>query len=280
LIFQKQSRIWHKCNALSCYFLAHCCSSLIPLYIVNEYPKSGGTWLSQMLAEALDIPFPRNSFPVLERSILHGHMMHSWNLKNLVFVWRDGRDVLVSQYYHYLFINEKGNEALVKKCRKAHGFRDYHDIETNLIAFMEYMYEKKPSPKMSWSDFVIRWAQYKPAVHTKYEVLMQSTVEELDRILSALGFSELEFSILDGIVKKFSFASQCGREPGEENITSFMRKGVVGDWENHFSNKAKQVFNEYAGEALIQLGYETNESWAEAFSSDPSEAIYLGTNRG
>jgi len=42
-----------------------------------------------------------------------------------------------------------------------------------------------------------------------------------------------------------------------------LRKGVAGDWRNHFSKDAKQVFNKLAGKELIKLGYEIDESWIE-----------------
>jgi len=42
-----------------------------------------------------------------------------------------------------------------------------------------------------------------------------------------------------------------------------LRKGISGDWKNKFSREAKQIFNEYAGKELIQLGYEVDDSWIE-----------------
>ena len=41
------------------------------MYVVNEYPKSGGSWVAEMLSEALGVPFPRNRLPMLRSSILH-----------------------------------------------------------------------------------------------------------------------------------------------------------------------------------------------------------------
>ena len=43
--------------------MAHCLSGLLPIYIVNEFPKSGGTWLCRMLASALGMPFEDNVDP-------------------------------------------------------------------------------------------------------------------------------------------------------------------------------------------------------------------------
>jgi sulfotransferase family protein len=48
---------------------------------------------------------------------------------------------------------------------------------------------------------------------------------------------------------------------GEENKRSFLRKGVVGDWRNQFSLEAREVFDRYAGEELILLGYEKDRKW-------------------
>ena len=45
-----------------------------------------------------------------------------------------------------------------------------------------------------------------------------------------------------------------GRERGQEDPTSFFRKGVVGDWKNVFTDKDKQLFKEEAGDLLIELG--------------------------
>lgn len=39
------------------------------------------------------------------------------------------------------------------------------------------------------------------------------------------------------------------------------RKGVIGDWKNHFSAQHKQVFKNVAGQLLIDLGYETDFDW-------------------
>ena len=64
------------------------------------------------------------------------------------------------------------------------------------------------------------------------------------------------------IVKKYYFKNLTGRSPGQENKKSFIRKGIAGDWKNCFNREAKEVFNHYAGETLIKLGYEKESSWA------------------
>jgi hypothetical protein len=52
-----------------------------------------------------------------------------------------------------------------------------------------------------------------------------------------------------------------GRAPGQEDRTNFIRKGVVGDWVNHFSREAAEVFDWLAGDTLVSLGYEPDRGW-------------------
>ena len=261
MIHQKDSYLWFKLNGAFRYILAHTATKFIPLYIINEYPKSGGSWVGEMLSEAINIPFPRNRLPQLRSSILHGHMMHSWNMHNILLVWRDGRDVLISQYFHSLFENEKGNSRLVAKCRADLGFTDYDDVRSNLKAFMEYVYECKRHPRMSWSDFVDRWVDRKDYVHVRYEDMRMNPIDELCRIVRELSSRDIDYNKACSIIDAYSFEKVSGRKAGEENKSSFLRKGIVGDWKNYFNQEARERFFYYAGDALIKLGYETGDDW-------------------
>lgn len=64
------------------------------------------------------------------------------------------------------------------------------------------------------------------------------------------------------IVQKKSFSNLSGgREKGEENVQSHFRKGVPGDWANHFTPEHKQVFKERFNDVLIKTGYEEDDNW-------------------
>jgi hypothetical protein len=56
-------------------------------------------------------------------------------------------------------------------------------------------------------------------------------------------------------------ARTAGRNVGEENTTSHFRKGQPGDWKNHFTEEHKKFFNKLYPTLLIDLGYESSESW-------------------
>jgi hypothetical protein len=251
--------VFNRINTYSRHFMVNYLAGVIPLYIINEYPKSGGTWLGQMLSSALNIPFPRNRFPFLKESILHGHYVTISKVKNVVIVWRDGRDVMISWYYHCLFLHEHDNDRLVRRSRKALKFNDYEDILNNLPEFMEYVFTRQPNPGFSWSDFVDKWTGNKYVIHVLYEDLHEAAEEELQRIVYQLTGKTLPYNRTKEIVYEFSFKRQSSKTKDSKNC--FLRKGIIGDWRNHFSNDAKIVFDRYAGEALIRLGYEKDHSW-------------------
>lgn len=244
------------------YVMVHLLSGAFSLYIVNEYPKSGGSWLGQMLAAALDVPFPRNRFPVLRSSIMQGHYLDGWGMRNVIVTWRDGRDVMVSFYHHCLFRNDRENAGLVERVRRELPLRDPEDVRANLPAFIDYAFSPRAYPRFSWSDFVRRWRDA-AAVHTRYETLRADTAEELRRLVAAVCGRALSPEAATAIAHRYSFEAQSGRKPGVESRNSFMRKGLVGDWKVHFSRRARETFDRHAGAELIALGYERDRSWVE-----------------
>jgi hypothetical protein len=243
-----------------CYAL----SSYLPLYIVNEYPKSGGTWVCQMLSDYLDLPFFRNQFPKFQSSVMHGHYLYNPRLKNVYIVMRDGRDVMVSYYYQSLFKHERFNDRLVKITRRDLNFDDYSDIKKNLPRFIEYKFNNKKHPRFTWSDFVNSWIDKNAPIIT-YENLLRDTTTVLSQAIYKVCNVQPDQNRLREISEKYSFKSQSSRNPGDENKLSFLRKGIAGDWKNHFSKEARQVFKKFAGNELIKLGYERNHSWIDSY---------------
>jgi hypothetical protein len=254
------SRIYDRENELIRAGMVHLLSGAIPLYVVNEFPKAGGTWVGQMLGRALGVPFPRNRLPVFRKSIMHGHYLSPWGIKNVVVAWRDGRDVMVS-WYHQQLISHEWNRAQVARSRRELPLEDYDDVYGNLPAFIEYAFTRPHSPGFSWADFARRWHGRKGAVHVHYEDLRRDTPAELRRIVRKLTGEEPSTQEASAVAEEFSFERQSGRRAGEENRGGFLRKGVVGDWRGRFSPEAREVFDRYAGKELILLGYERDRSW-------------------
>lgn len=262
MIQQQDNILWFKFNSLLRYYIVYGgCSLCSKHYTINEYPKSGGSWIGEMIAELINVPFPRNRLPIFSSSIMHGHYYYKLSMQHPIIIWRDGRDIIVSQYYHYLFKNDKGNSIIVDETRKNLMFSDYENIQENLPKFMQYIYNQKKHPRFNWTEFVQKWYGLDDVIYTKYEDMKVKPEEELARVIYELTKNRLDEQIIKNTINHYSFTNMSGRKEGEENTQSFLRKGVAGDWVNHFNDESKKKFKELAGKELIKLGYEQNNEW-------------------
>jgi hypothetical protein len=119
----------------------------------------------------------------------------------------------------------------------------------------------------NWRLLVGRAVEDGPALlgdrytEVRYEDLLERPHREVERLLGFLGVDTRE-SVVERCVVSASFEKLSrGRERGQEDPTSFYRKGVAGDWKNHFTQEDRRVFKEEAGGLLIRLGYEEDLNW-------------------
>ena len=264
MIKQQNNVLWHKTNAMMRFALVKgAANPFAKNVLVNEFPKSGASWSAQMLSDTLDLPFPRNRLPMLRSSILHGHYITKTNIAKTLIVWRDGRDVAVSWFYHLVVGHEQTNDRARQLVRREAGITDPKNLEESFPLALEYFLKQPRYPGYSWVDFVNRWADNDDVVHVKYEDLKVDASRELKRITYELTGTDLPDIRSNKIVEKYSFQKQSGRLPGNANTNKYLRKGIVGDWKNHFNEKSRSVFADLAGDQLIKLGYETNKNWVK-----------------
>lgn len=256
-----------KLDAAKRLALWHLFSGRRPFYLVSEYPKCGGTWVSQMLASYLQVPFPRNERVSLLRqppSLLHGHHLFNRRFRNVVYVLRDGRDALVSAYYQFLHGNESWAVDLLRAKLR---FSDYDDVRRNLPAFIEYMFTTyaRGHFHFSWSEYVDSVLDH-PVNLVRYEDLLEDPVTAMAEVIRRLCDGDPDMDVLSRICDQYSFERQANRKPGDEDTGSFLRKGIAGDWRNKFNREACEVFDQFTGNALIKAGYESDRSWVERIS--------------
>ena len=261
MINQIDNKWWFRLNsALRKTYVRGYLSPFFDSYIITEYPKSGGTWLSQLLSTSLDIPYPRNRLPVFDSSVIHGCFLNSGKKNKTIVLNRDGRDIMVSFYYHSLVKKPRVSDREVDRITTDLGITDVSNIKENLPSFIDYCFANKTYPYFTWSDFVKKWHNDPSVVHTSYEALNKEATFELQRILEKLG-EKVSIEKIERVVDHFSFEKQTNRKKGQEDSAKFLRKGIVGDWKNSFTQESSELFDHYAGDELILLGYEKDHSW-------------------
>ncbi len=141
------------------------------------------------------------------------------------------------------------------------------DIEKNLPGFIEkeMQFPILPAVRKNWPHHVIEWQERgQRTVFVRYEQMLVNAEGCFTEVMSTYqSDKEVDVTLVKDAIAYYSFARQAGRERGEENRQSFMRKGIKGDWKNYFSTEARQVFDHYAGDLLVELGYEPDKSWTK-----------------
>ena len=78
-----------------------------------------------------------------------------------------------------------------------------------------------------------------------------------------LRYRSLAIVDVPAIVDRHRFSRKAGgRERGVEDAHNHYRKGVAGDWRNHFEPVHVEYFKRNYNDLLLRLGYETDPHWA------------------
>jgi hypothetical protein len=83
----------------------------------------------------------------------------------------------------------------------------------------------------------------------RYRDLHDDPIGETGRLFRFLG-APVEPVLIQGIVAATSFEAMAGRKPGEEDPSSFLRKGVVGDWKTRLDAESARLISESCGELM------------------------------
>lgn len=250
-------------------------SESFPLYFVTEHPKSGGTWLSRMISDYLEVPFPRYSLvPHAFSSVTHSHWGHDRRLRRVFYLYRDGRDVMTSFYFDRVRIARyqarPGSGRVRRTYEKLFG-KDYNpaDVVRHLPRFIEHEFAHpgRGTP-LNWRDHVEDWHQ--PGregriAYLSYEELLDDCAGTLKRAIEEIADLEVDPWQLETTVEKMSMKRLTGRSPGQGDLTQHIRKGIAGDWQQKFSREAAETFDHLAGDALVELGYESDRGWVDRY---------------
>lgn len=233
------------------------------------YPKSGTVWLCHLMASALEIPYPQNyEMPVMMRSVIHSHWNHDERLPKTIYIYRDGRDVLTSLYF-YLTKSGKPQRnpvAMMARRRRGHsveGILGAGDQGAQMLRLLEMEMEHPTGADSNWADHVRQWRGREDVAVVAYEDLLTDPVPTMSRAFAELGH-QIEPRLMEASVQLHDFSLRTGRKPGDSVESSFRRSGVSGGWREHFTPELARAFDDYAGDLLVDLGYEQDRTWARS----------------
>lgn len=239
------------------------------------YPRSGTTWVCRLLSGYLNLPWAkRRMFPVIHNAVLHSHFAYRPGLSNCFYVYRDGRDIMVSQYYNRVRLMNLADHPGREKWRKIfttlYGFKfDAGDIGSNLPRYVEFSLTDAHGARLTWPEHIQSWVQHERdnIAFLRYEDMLQDAFEPMRRGFEKFLDEPIAERRLRHAIEQASFTKSTGRQPGEEAPSDFFRKGVAGDWSNHFTREAAEIFAHHAGETLVDLGYEQDLEWVKTCQS-------------
>lgn len=232
--------------------------------VVTEYPKSGGSWITSMLGDILEVPkrdiYVRENFDLFDlsdhpwykdaadlsfpdKSVIKSHELPDSPLidfdATFIHLVRDGRDVVISKwFFEKEFCVKNGILTSFEK-----NFNDYV-LET----------------AKEWSSYIKSWSG-RAHIMIRYEDFLTSPEITLKTLVSQVTEDFFPDDQFQKTVAKFSKSNFSSSLNKTFKHNTFVRKGISGDWKNYFSQTTTNLFKSSADDALVLLGYESNSGW-------------------
>jgi hypothetical protein len=241
-------------------------------------PKSGTTWLKKMIASypgfhdllipdvavyelatggSHDYELPSDMFSRFNGMLVVTKMHVHGSLHNVqvlgaagvrhVVLYRDLRDVAVSHFFYVRQTPWHPEYLIYSGLSVQEGLATF--AERTLLAYVDWVrsWQRNRDPEMS--------------LVLQYEQMLSDPTAVMTRVAQHFELDSSPETIAT-IVDIHSFQKLSGgRSQGQESNTSFFRKGVTGDWKNHFTPELKEVYKRLIGDFLVEFGYERDHSW-------------------
>jgi hypothetical protein len=202
-------------------------------------------------------------------STIHGQAVRDMHAvypdAKLVYIVRDGRDVLISERFrnfveeskfltaedkHIIEDLRKGQTQFTGGARSIFTETFIRRVAKGWVANLQEI-EEEGKRLFGGNYFALR-----------YEDLLGDPFGEMRRLWKFLGVKKI-----DGSLER-KIKAELKSNPDEEwqskrngDISSFLPKGQAGNWARLFTARDRQIFKEIAGEMLVKWKYEKDLSW-------------------
>jgi hypothetical protein len=241
-------------------------------------PKSGTTWLKKMVASypgfhellipdvavyelatggSHDYELPSDMFSRFNGMLVVTKMHVHGSLHNVqvlgaagvrhVVLYRDLRDVAVSHFFYVRQTPWHPEYPIYSGLSVQEGLAAF--AERTLLAYVDWvrLWQRNRDPEMS--------------LVLQYEQMLSDPMAVMTRVAQHFELDSSPETIAT-IVDTHSFQKLSeGRKHGQESTQNFFRKGVAGDWRNHFTPTLEEAYKHLIGDFLIEFGYEQDYSW-------------------
>ncbi len=165
------------------------------------------------------------------------------------FIYRDPRDMLVSQVYFATDMHE------------GHGMHAYYQTLPDFAARLKVAINGIDQDDLHMVSVrgryegVFKWLEQPSVMCIRFEDLVDNCAPTLNAMLDA--------------VEKTGYRIPTPREKAVPMLVEAIqprkshtfRSGKTGGWHEHFDDDHKKLFKDVAGDLLVQLGYEKNNDW-------------------
>lgn len=265
------------------------------LFLIIGLPKSGTTWLEQLLdciPETVQLnrsalrAFPHGdriaveggisrqmllSAPSNKISFLKVHTPPSLRYTKIledmdtrfVVVIRDPRDQSISSMHHSLAVGSDPFNALLLGTPKSKRLLVSMSSEHPQLGMARAVY---------WSKWIVGWSQYvdehsDSAMIVRYEDVVDDMRRELERILDFYSYRYSE-ELMDTIVATQEHRQTVERQGSLSNnlslpgrMASTYHSGTPGGWRDVYDDELTTYAKRIFGKALRVAGYETDDNW-------------------
>lgn len=236
--------------------------------VVTGFPKSGNTWLSHLVADAVGCPMegfwgsgagrvkPDNLRTIFSphRVFKAHHLPQDIGLGDdsdpslkVIHVVRDPRDVVCSGAAYF--------RSKLLHFYISHPDQRHADVLETMACAVLHGTDVYPCCGRPWSDFN-RLFLRNDVLTVRYEDLLADPNSCLERILSFLGLRRDPQQLLDAIHRQsFEVARQRAVARGHKGMLSLLRKGQAGDYREQLSATLISRIESGCGKMMDAFGY-------------------------
>ncbi len=202
-------------------------------------------------------------------STIHGQAVRDMHAVypdgKLVYIVRDGRDVLVSERFRnfveeskFLSAEDRHIIADIQKDQApfTNGTRSiFTETFIRRVAggWIKNLQETEDEGRRLFRDGYFGM---------RYEDLLSVSFDEMSKLWTFLGVKAVDASLGEKIKAEMSSnPDEEWQAKRNEGIASFLPKGQAGNWRRLFTERDKSIFKEVAGDMLVKWKYEKDLDW-------------------